>query len=56
MKNRNYGPAKIRSASFDADPTIDIVWSTGSDVLREDFDGPFVERLLMGSTMFALVG
>lgn len=49
MKARNYSPAKIRSASFDKDAnTVDVIWSTGSDVLREDWDGPYTERLLMG--------
>lgn len=50
MNNRQYSPAKIRSASFDEDAnTIDIVWSTGADVLREDYDGEYIERLLMGT-------
>ncbi|QAY95103.1 hypothetical protein CWB41_04645 [Methylovirgula ligni] len=49
MKNTKFSPAKIRSASYDADAnTIDITWSVGADVLREDYEGPFIERLLMG--------
>lgn len=48
MKNRTYGPANVRSASFDADAnTVDVVWSTGSDVIREDYNGFFIERLSM---------
>ncbi|MEJ0051577.1 MAG: HK97 family phage prohead protease [Methylovirgula sp.] len=52
MKNtKSYSPARVRSASFDeSDNTIDIVWSTGSDVVRtDDFGDSFVERLLMGA-------
>jgi HK97 family phage prohead protease len=48
MKTKNYSPAHVRSASFDEEAnTVDIVWSTGADVLREDYDGPFIERLSM---------
>ncbi len=51
MKNRNYSPAKIRSASFDADAhTVDVIWSTGADVERADYDGVYIERLLMGES------
>jgi hypothetical protein len=48
-RNTTYSAAKIRSASFDADAnTIEVVWSTGADVVRDDYDGQYVERLLMG--------
>lgn len=48
MKTRNYAPAKLRSSSYsESDNTIDIIWSTGADVLREDWDGSYVERLSM---------
>jgi phage head maturation protease len=48
MKDTKHRPAKICSASFNADDnTVDIIWSTGSDVLRQDWDGPFIERLSM---------
>jgi HK97 family phage prohead protease len=49
MKTTKHAPAKIRSASFNADAnTIDVTWSTGADVQREDYNGTYVERLLMG--------
>ena len=50
MKDRKYTAARVRSASFDADAnTIDIIWSTGADVLRQDWNGSeYIERLLMG--------
>ena len=49
MKSKSYGAAQIRSASFNEDTnTIDIVWSTGADVVRDDYDGQYIERLLMG--------
>lgn len=39
--------ANLRAASYDeAANTVDIVWTTGADVLRSDyFDGTYVERL-----------
>jgi HK97 family phage prohead protease len=55
MKNRSYGPAKIRSASYDADAnTVEIIWSTGADVVREDYDGQYIERLSMDSAAVRL--
>jgi HK97 family phage prohead protease len=49
MKPKNYSAARIRSASFNEQAnTIDIVWSTGADVLREDeFGTQYIERLSM---------
>lgn len=34
----------------EADRTVEIVWSTGADVRRQDFDGDFVERLSLDPT------
>lgn len=50
MKTKSYSAARVRSASFnDETNTVDIVWSTGSDVLRvDDFGDTYIERLLMG--------
>jgi hypothetical protein len=46
MKNTKYTPAKIRSASFDADAnTVDIVWTTGAAVRRADYYVEFDEVL-----------
>jgi hypothetical protein len=48
MKDTKHRPAKIRSASYDeSNNTVQVVWSTGADVTREDWDGTYVERLLM---------
>jgi HK97 family phage prohead protease len=50
MKTKNYSAAHVRSASYDEkDDTVDIMWSTGADVLWEDWKGLYVERLLMGA-------
>lgn len=39
--------AQVRAATFDeADQSIEVVWTTGADVLRYDWlDGPYLERL-----------
>ncbi len=48
MKTKTYSPAKIRSASYDADAnTIDIVWTTGAPVRRSDYDGEYDEVLCL---------
>lgn len=40
--------AELAPASFnEATRTVDMVWSTGADVRRRDFEGPFIERLSM---------
>ncbi len=51
MKNKSYGAARVRSASYnEQDNTVDIVWTTGADVVRVDYDGQqYIERLLMGA-------
>jgi phage head maturation protease len=48
MKTRNYSPARVRSASYNEEAnTIDIVWSTGADVLRSEGYEEYIERLSM---------
>lgn len=51
MKNKSYSPARVRSASFNEnDNTIELIWSSGADVLRfDEYGGAFIERLLMGA-------
>ena len=46
MKTKSYSAARVRSASFnDETNTIDIVWSTGSDVCASTtLAGTFIER------------
>jgi HK97 family phage prohead protease len=48
LKNKSYSPARMRSASYNKeDNTIEVIWSAGGDVAREDYEGPFIERLSM---------
>jgi HK97 family phage prohead protease len=48
---KSYSPARVRSASFNERAnTIEVIWSTGSDVLRyDDYGNEIIERLLMGA-------
>ena len=40
--------ASFTPSSYDAAKrTIGVVWSTGAPVARQDFEGPFTERLDM---------
>ncbi len=49
MKNKSCSAARVRSTSYnEQDNTVDITWSTGADVVRDDYDGQYIERLLMG--------
>jgi hypothetical protein len=41
--------ASFEPSSFDAENrTVDVVFSTGADVVRSDYEGQYIERLAMG--------
>ena len=38
--------APFEPSTFDAEKrTVQVVFSTGADVVRSDFEGPYIERL-----------
>lgn len=43
--------ASVEPASFNAEAgTVDVVFSTGAEVMRSDYEGPYIERLDMSAT------